>query len=69
MKELVRKMNKEQLMDKEQLTNNLYDIIAEHIDELDYEDGTNIYLTDKNEICIELNNSNQLFILNAKESE
>ena len=63
MKELIRKM------DKEQLTNNLYNIIAEHIDELDYEDGTNIYLTDKNEICIESNNSNQLFILNAKESE
>ena len=63
MEELVRKMNKEQLM------NNLYDIIAEHIDKLDYEDGANIYLTDKNEIYIELNNSNQVFILNVKESE
>ena len=63
MEELVRKMDKEQLM------NNLYDIIAEHIDELDYENGTNIYLTDKNEICIELNNSNKVFILNVSESE
>ena len=63
MKELVRKMNKEQLM------NNLYNIIAEHIDKLDYEDGSNIYLTDKNEIYIELNNSNQVFILNVSESE
>lgn len=63
MKELVRKMNKEQLM------NNLYNIIAEHIDKLDYEDGANIYLTDKNEIYIELNNSNQVFILNVSESE
>lgn len=63
MEELVRKMNKEQLM------NNLYDIIAERIDKLDYEDGANIYLTDKNEIYIELNNSNQVFILNVSESE
>lgn len=63
MKELVIKMNKEQLM------NNLYDIIAEHIEELAYENGANIYLTDKNEICIELNNSNQVFVLNAKDSE
>ena len=63
MEELVRKMNKEQLM------NNLYDIIAEHIDKLDYEDGANIYLTDKNEIYIELNNSNQVFILNVSESD
>lgn len=63
MEELVRKMNKEQLM------NNLYDIIAEHIDKLDYEDGANIYLTDKNEIYIELNNSNRVFVLNVKESE
>ena len=63
MEELVRKMNKEQLM------NNLYDIIAEHIDKLDYEDGSNIYLTDKNEIYIELNNSNQVFVLNVSESD
>ena len=63
MEELVIKMNKEQLM------NNLYNIIAEHIEELDYEDGTNIYLTDKNEICIELNNSNQVFVLNVLDSE
>ena len=63
MKELVRKMNKEQLM------NNLYDIIAEHIEELAYENGSNIYWTDKNEIYIELNNSNQVFILNVKESK
>lgn len=63
MEELVRKMNKEQLM------NNLYDIIAEHIDKLDYEDVSNIYLTDKNEIYIELNNSNQVFVLNVKESD
>ena len=63
MKELVRKMNKEQLM------NNLYNIIAEHIDKLDYEDGSNIYLTDKNEIYIELNNSNQVFVLNVKDSD
>ena len=63
MEELVRKMNKDQLM------NNLYDIIAEHIDKLDYEDGANICLTDKNEIYIELNNSNQVFVLNVKESD
>ena len=63
MEELVRKMNKYQLM------NNLYDLIAEHIDKLDYEDGANIYLTDKNEIYIELNNSNQVFILNVSESD
>ena len=63
MEELVRKMNKEQLM------NNIYDIIAEHIDKLDYEDGANIYLTDKNEIYIELNNSNQVFVLNVSESD
>lgn len=63
MKELVRKMNKEQLM------NNLYDIIAEHIEKLAYENGASIYLTDKSEICIELNNSNQVFVLNVKESK
>lgn len=63
MEELVRKMNKKQLM------NNLYDIIAEHIDKLDYEDGANIYLTDKNEIYIELNNSNRVFVLNVKDSD
>lgn len=63
MEELVRKMNKEQLM------NNLYDIIAEYIEELAYENGANIYLTDKNEIYIELNNSKQVFVLNVKESK
>lgn len=56
-------------MNKGQLMNNLYDIIAEHIDELDYEDGANIYLTDKNEIHIELNDSEQVFVLNVKEEK
>lgn len=56
-------------MNKEQLMNNLYEIIAEHIEELAYENGANIYLTDKNEIHIELNDSEQVFVLNVKEEK
>ena len=56
-------------MTKEQLMNNLYEIIAEHIEELQHEDGANIYLTDKNEIYIELNDTEQVFVLNAKEEK
>lgn len=54
-------------MNKEQLMNNLYDIIAEHIDELDYEDGANIYLTKNNKLFIDLNNYEQLFELTIEE--
>lgn len=56
-------------MNKEQLMNNLYEIIAEHIEELRYEDGANIYLTDKNEIYIELNDTEQVFVLKAEEEK
>ena len=34
-------------MEKEEFMNNLYEIIAEHIEELVYENGASIYLTDK----------------------
>ena len=61
MDKLVKKINKEQLM------NNLYEIIAEHIEELAYENGASIYLTDKNELHIDLNDSKQVFVLNVKE--
>ena len=54
-------------MTKEQLINNLYEIIAEHIEELAYENGASIYLTDKNELYIDLNDSEQVFVLNVKE--
>lgn len=50
-------------MTKEQLMNNLYEIIAEHIEELAYENGASIYLTDKNELYIDLNDSEQVFVL------
>lgn len=54
-------------MTKEYLINNLYDIITKHIEELDYENGVNIYLTDKNELYIDLNDNKQMFILSIKE--
>ena len=54
-------------MTKEQLMNNLYEIIAEHIEELRYENGASIYLTDKNELHIDLNDNEQVFVLNVKE--
>lgn len=53
-------------MTKEQLMNNLYEIIAEHIEELAYENGASIYLTDKNELYIDLNDSEQVFVLKAE---
>ena len=53
-------------MTKEQLMNNLYEIIAEHIEELQHEDGANIYLTDKNELYIDLNDTEQVFVLKAE---
>ena len=56
-------------MAKEQLMNNLYEIIAEHIEELQHEDGANIYLTDKNELYIDFNDSEQVFVLNVKEEK
>ena len=56
-------------MTKEQLMNNLYEIIAEHIEELQHEDGANIYLTDKNEIYIELNDTEQVFVLKAEKEK
>ena len=34
-------------MTKEQLMNNLYEIIAEHVEELAYENGASVYLTNK----------------------
>ena len=34
-------------MTKEQLMDNLYEIIAEHVEELAYENGASIYLTNK----------------------
>ena len=34
-------------MTKEQLMDNLYEIIAEHVEEVAYENGASIYLTDK----------------------
>ena len=34
-------------MTKKQLMNNLYEIIAEHIEELAYENGASVYLTNK----------------------
>ena len=56
-------------MTKEQLMNNLYEIIAEHIEKLQHEDGANICLTDKNEIYIELNDTEQVFVLKAEEEK
>ena len=54
-------------MTKEQLMNNLYEIITEHIEQLAYENGASIYLTNKNELYIDLNDSKQVFVLNVKE--
>ena len=34
-------------MTKEQLMDNLYEIIAEHVEELAYENGASVYLTNK----------------------
>jgi hypothetical protein len=56
-------------MTKEYLINNLYDIITKHVEELDYENGANIYLTDKNELYIDLNGNEQIFILSIGECE
>lgn len=42
---------------------------AEHIEELAYENGASIYLTDKNELYIDLNDSEQVFVLNVKEEK
>lgn len=56
-------------MTKEQLMNNLYEIIAEHIEELAYENGASIYLTDKNELYIDLNDTEQVFVLKAEVEE
>ena len=56
-------------MAKEQLMNNLYEIITEHIEELAYENGANIYLTDKNELYIDLNDTEQVFVLKAEVEE
>lgn len=53
-------------MIKEQLMNNLYEIIAEHIEELAYENGASIYLTNKNELYIDLNDTEQVFVLKAE---
>ena len=53
-------------MTKEQLMDNLYEIIAEHVEELAYENGASIYLTNKNELYIDLNDSEQVFVLNVK---
>ena len=53
-------------MIKEQLMNNLYEIIAEHIEELAYENGASIYLTDKNELYLDLNDTEQVFVLKAE---
>lgn len=50
-------------MTKEQLIENIYEIISNHIDELKYEDGANIYLTNENEIYIKLNDNEQVFVL------
>lgn len=56
-------------MSKEQLMNNLYEIIAECIEDLAYENGASIYLTDKNELYIYLNDNKQGFVLKAEEVE
>ena len=56
-------------MTKEQLMNNLYEIIAEHIEELAYENGASVYLTNKNELYIDLNDSEQVFVLKAEVEE
>lgn len=56
-------------MNKEQLMNNLYEIISNHIDELKYEDGANLYLTKNNKLFIDLNNYEQLFELTIKEEK
>ena len=59
----------QKLLKIEQLMNNLYEIIAEHIEELAYENGASIYLTDKNELYIDLNDSEQVFVLNVNEEK
>lgn len=56
-------------MSKEQLMNNLYEIIAECIEDLAYENGASICLTDKNELYIDLNDNEQVFVLKAEELE
>ena len=53
----------------ENLMNNLYEIISNHIEELQNENGANIYLTDNNEIYIELNENEQMFVLKAEVEE
>lgn len=54
-------------MNKEELMNNLYDIITNNIDELQAEEGANIWLTTDNELYIQVNDTEQVFVLNAKE--
>lgn len=56
-------------MTKEQIMNFLYEIIAENIEELAYENGATIYLTNKNELYIDLNDSEQVFVLKAEVEE
>lgn len=54
-------------MTKEELMNNLYDIITNNIDNLNYENGANFWLTKTNEIYIELNESEDMFKLEISE--
>lgn len=54
-------------MTKEQLMNNLYEIICNNIEDLDYENGANLWLTKTNEIYINLNDSEDMFKLEISE--
>lgn len=54
-------------MNKEELMNNLYDIISENIEDFAYENGANIFLTNDNELYIQINGTEQMFVLSAKE--
>lgn len=54
-------------MTKEQLMNNLYDIITNNIEELRNEDGANMCLSDDNKIYIELNDNGKMFVLSIEE--
>ena len=54
-------------MTKEQLMNNLYDIITNNVEDFEYEDGANMYLDNSNNIYIELNDNEKMFVLSIEE--
>lgn len=57
------------IMTKEQLMNNLYDIITNNIEDLEHENGANMFLTEDNKIYIQLEDTEQMFVLNIEEEK